>query len=113
MHLTFAKRICECPVCFGSAVRRSARNGFVERTWFLLALVWPYRCDDCDSRFWGFRRSYQPADGQFVGQVFSVYQSLLVSDGFTSRVSQISARLKNLPLIRTAASVSDRPSSLV
>jgi hypothetical protein len=58
MHLTFAKRVSECPVCEGSSVRRSRRTGFVERIWFRLAFVWPYRCDDCDSRFWGFQRSY-------------------------------------------------------
>jgi|ERR1700693_648971 len=57
MHLTFAKRVCECPICASSSVRRSARTGFVERIWFRLAFVWPYRCDDCDSRFWGFLRS--------------------------------------------------------
>lgn len=65
MHLTFAERICECPVCESSSVRRSTRKGFVERVWFRCAFVWPYLCDDCDSRFWGFRRSYQPSEGQF------------------------------------------------
>jgi hypothetical protein len=65
MHLTFAKRVSECPVCESSLVRRSTRRGFVERIWFRFAFVWPYRCDDCDSRFWGFRRSYQPSDRSF------------------------------------------------
>jgi hypothetical protein len=65
MHLTFAKRVNECPVCESSLVRRSTRRGFVERVWFRFAFVWPYRCDDCDSRFWGFRRSYQAADRSF------------------------------------------------
>jgi transposase-like protein len=59
MHLTFAKRVFECPVCESSSVRRSMRKGFVERIWFRLAFVWPYRCNDCDSRFWGFQRFYQ------------------------------------------------------
>src|SRR5271167_5139906 len=66
MHLTFAKRICECPVCESSSVRRSMRKGFVERVWFRFAFVWPYRCDDCDSRFWGFRRFYQTSDRAIV-----------------------------------------------
>jgi transposase-like protein len=65
IHLTFAKRISECPACESSSVRRSTRKGFVERVWFRFAFVWPYRCDDCDSRFWGFRRSYQASDGMF------------------------------------------------
>ncbi len=58
MHLTFARKISECPVCESSSVRRSRRKGFVERIWFRLAFVWPYRCKSCDSRFWGFHRSY-------------------------------------------------------
>ncbi len=65
MQLTFAKRISECPDCGGNSVRRSMRKGFVERVWFRLALVWPYRCDDCDSRFWGFRRSCESARSSF------------------------------------------------
>ena len=66
MHLTFAKKVCECPVCESVSVRRSTRKGFVERIWFRFALVWPYRCDDCDSRFWGFRRYYQATDRSYV-----------------------------------------------
>jgi hypothetical protein len=66
MHLTFAKRVSECPVCESGAVRRSARKGFVERIWFRLAFVWPYRCDDCDCRFWGFQRTYQPLDASLI-----------------------------------------------
>ncbi len=31
MHLTFARKISECPVCESSSVRRSRRKGFVER----------------------------------------------------------------------------------
>ena len=58
MHLTFARKISECPVCESSSVRRSRRKGFVERIWFRLALFWPYRGKSCDSRFWGFHRCY-------------------------------------------------------
>jgi len=66
MHLTFAKKVCECPVCESVSVRRSTRKGFVERIWLRFAFVWPYRCDDCDSRFWGFRRYYQSSDRSYV-----------------------------------------------
>jgi len=66
MHLTFAKIVSECPVCESSSVRRSRRTGFVERIWFRLAFVWPYRCDDCDSRFWGFQRCYQASHSSLV-----------------------------------------------
>ena len=57
MELCFAKTLYSCPTCEGSAIRRSSRVGFVERVFLRLALVWPYRCDDCGSRFWGFRRN--------------------------------------------------------
>jgi ribosomal protein L37AE/L43A len=48
----------ECPKCSGLNVRRSHRRGAVER--YLLALLqfYPYRCNDCDWRFYG--RRYNP-----------------------------------------------------
>jgi transposase-like protein len=65
MELCFAKTLYNCPTCASSSIRRSARAGFVERVFLRLALVWPYRCDDCNSRFWGFQRSVpQPAKSQ-------------------------------------------------
>jgi hypothetical protein len=57
MELCFAKTVHACPTCESQAIRRSSRKGFVERILLRMALVWPYRCDDCDSRFWGFQRS--------------------------------------------------------
>jgi hypothetical protein len=29
----------------------------VERVFLRAALVWPYRCEDCSLRFWGFQRA--------------------------------------------------------
>src|SRR5271155_1157509 len=57
MELCFAKTLYACPSCQSSAIRRSTRRGFVERVLLRAALVWPYRCDDCDVRFWGFHRA--------------------------------------------------------
>jgi hypothetical protein len=57
MELHFAKTLYSCPHCQSPAIRRSTRRGFVERVFLRFALVWPYRCDDCDSRFWGFQRT--------------------------------------------------------
>lgn len=57
MELYFAKTLYSCPSCESAAIRRSTRRGFVERVFLRVALVWPYRCDDCDSRFWGFQRT--------------------------------------------------------
>ncbi len=56
MELCFAKTLYTCPNCESSMIRRSMRRGFVERVFLRLTLVWPYRCDDCDLRFWGFQR---------------------------------------------------------
>jgi hypothetical protein len=56
MELCFAKTLYSCPNCESSMIRRSMRRGFVERVFLRLTLVWPYRCDDCDLRFWGFQR---------------------------------------------------------
>jgi hypothetical protein len=57
MELCFAKTVQACPTCESHAIRRSARKGFVERVLLRITLVWPYRCDDCDTRFWGFQRT--------------------------------------------------------
>ena len=56
MELCFAKTVYACPNCESGKIRRSRRQGFVERVFLRLTLVWPYRCDDCDLRFWGFQR---------------------------------------------------------
>jgi predicted RNA-binding Zn-ribbon protein involved in translation (DUF1610 family) len=61
MELRFAKTLYECPDCASAAIRRSTRKGFVERFFLRMAMVWPYRCDDCDSRFWGFQRKVPAA----------------------------------------------------
>jgi len=57
MDLCFAKTLYTCPNCESPLIRRSTRRGFVERVLLRLAMVWPYRCDECDARFWGFHRS--------------------------------------------------------
>jgi hypothetical protein len=60
MELCFAKTLPACPNCQSGAIRRSKRRGLVERVFLRVAMVWPYRCEDCDARFWSFRRR-QPA----------------------------------------------------
>jgi DNA-directed RNA polymerase subunit RPC12/RpoP len=64
MELCFAKTLYNCPNCESRAIRRSTREGFVERVFLRATLVWPYRCDDCDTRFWGFRRQVPAAADQ-------------------------------------------------
>ena len=54
MTFRFALKSGECPDCGSHLVRHSRRRTFVERIAFLLLLVRPYRCDDCDIRFFTF-----------------------------------------------------------
>jgi hypothetical protein len=56
MELCFAKTLYACPNCESNKIRRSPRRGFVERVFLRMTFVWPYRCDNCDLRFWGFLR---------------------------------------------------------
>jgi hypothetical protein len=43
----------QCPRCDSPHVRRSMRRGLAEFL-FKLALVLPYRCENCNSRFYRF-----------------------------------------------------------
>lgn len=42
-----------CPTCGCDNTRRSVRNGMIEKTLMRLFFVRPYRCLDCDKRFYG------------------------------------------------------------
>jgi hypothetical protein len=42
-----------CPCCQSKAVRRSKRRGVFESTLLSLIHVRPFRCMDCDRRFYG------------------------------------------------------------
>jgi hypothetical protein len=44
-----------CPVCGSKRVNRSKRRGIVERMFFRLVSLKPFRCEACDTRF--FRSS--------------------------------------------------------
>ncbi len=43
-----------CPRCRSYDVHRSRRRGFVERILLPLILKRPYRCDGCNSRYFGY-----------------------------------------------------------
>lgn len=43
-----------CPKCRSHDVHRSRRRGFVERVLLPLVLKRPYRCDGCNSRYYGY-----------------------------------------------------------
>ena len=42
-----------CPICRGKGLRRSKRRGIVESKILSLLSVRPFRCMDCDYRFYG------------------------------------------------------------
>jgi hypothetical protein len=45
-----------CPHCKSSETSRSHRHGGVERYFLKVIGVLPYRCRDCDARFYAFSR---------------------------------------------------------
>lgn len=51
-----------CPACQVRRVRPSGRHGWNERVLFRLLLIRPYRCLECDYRYYGFvlRRKSKP-----------------------------------------------------
>jgi hypothetical protein len=49
-----AMHIRICPRCRSYDVHRSRRRGFIERFLLPLVLKRPYRCDGCNSRYYGY-----------------------------------------------------------
>jgi len=57
MGFLFTAKSHACPRCGSYLVRRSKKKTLVEYVVWLLLFVRPYRCDDCDIRFFGFGTS--------------------------------------------------------
>ncbi len=64
-----------CPYCRSKVIRRSKRRGVVESSILSLISVRPFRCKECDRRFYSFisradlihfksRVPHNPGDGQ-------------------------------------------------
>jgi len=43
-----------CPYCQSKAIRRSMRRGMIESVILRLILLRPFRCKDCDHRFYSW-----------------------------------------------------------
>lgn len=43
-----------CPYCSSVEINRSHRRGAIERYFFRAIGMRPYRCSDCDARFYAF-----------------------------------------------------------
>lgn len=53
-----------CPSCGCTDVHRSHRRGLIDRGLNRLLRISPYRCEDCDKRFYGREARYQDESGQ-------------------------------------------------
>jgi transposase-like protein len=53
-----------CPRCQSKEVRRSKRRGIFELSLLSMVPMRPYRCEDCDRRFYAFTSSTEsiPSD---------------------------------------------------
>jgi hypothetical protein len=40
-----------CPRCYSERIHRSKRRGIFERRVLSMVFVWPFRCENCDLRF--------------------------------------------------------------
>jgi len=45
------RRVHACPRCGSQMVRRTTRQGFVEKVLYRFVAMGPYRCTSCDTRF--------------------------------------------------------------
>lgn len=60
----YAKIPGQCPTCDGTNIERLARERAVEKFFYPLLGLWPYRCNDCDLKFLDYRRlPVQPRSG--------------------------------------------------
>jgi DNA-directed RNA polymerase subunit RPC12/RpoP len=64
-RLLFSRRVCpmsiSCPSCSSQRIHRSRRKGFLESGPLTLMFVRPFRCEQCDHRF--FRLSFSANPG--------------------------------------------------
>jgi hypothetical protein len=64
-RLMFSRRVCpmsiSCPSCSSHRIHRSRRKGFLESGPLTLMFVRPFRCEQCDHRF--FRLSFSANPG--------------------------------------------------
>jgi len=47
-------KVSGCPICGSKKIRRSMRRTFYEKFFFRMILVCPFRCIDCNHRFYKF-----------------------------------------------------------
>jgi transposase-like protein len=52
----FAVVTGECPRCKSYRIKRITRQGIVERVIFPVLDLWPYRCQECDLKYFDYVR---------------------------------------------------------
>jgi predicted RNA-binding Zn-ribbon protein involved in translation (DUF1610 family) len=52
-----------CPQCGSHRIHRSLRKGVQDLVLRRMLFQVPYRCEDCDHRFFGFRVTHYPKKG--------------------------------------------------
>src|SRR5437879_3244154 len=58
MDLIHSSEQKKCPRCSSHLVHRSRRRGLVEKMAHALLQISPYRCDECDHRYFRWRYSH-------------------------------------------------------
>jgi DNA-directed RNA polymerase subunit RPC12/RpoP len=59
MNLLHSNEQKNCPRCRSRLVHKSRRRGILERVACALLQVLPYRCEECDHRYFGWRTANQ------------------------------------------------------
>ena len=58
----FFAKSADCPRCGSASIRRSRRKGLLEFLLHHLLRIAPYRCKDCDARFFRLRHAEHHPD---------------------------------------------------
>jgi hypothetical protein len=61
-RIATATDLVYCPNCTAIKLRRSRRKGILEKTLLKVLAVRPYRCDQCDERYFGVGLRREPLD---------------------------------------------------
>jgi hypothetical protein len=60
VRLGFHGRSRQCPSCKSEKIRRSRRKGAFEKALSRVIFLYPYRCKECDERYFSFGLPGEP-----------------------------------------------------
>jgi hypothetical protein len=61
-RIGMAGQSTNCPSCSSSKVRRSRRKGVFEKGFLKIFAVYPYRCEECDERYYRIGPRREPPE---------------------------------------------------